>query len=93
MTNETFVVPVICASLTAQPISFCVAKYPHLSKLDLADFADVSKSLEIDLLMEADYFGDLTTGEICQADGCPITIGTKLGWVVSGAVPPQISSR
>ena len=83
---EAFVVPVICAPLS-------IAKYPHLSKLDLADFADESKSLEIDLLVGADYSGELTTGEICQVDGCPIAIGTKLGWVVSGAVPASDQQR
>ena len=80
---EAFVVPVICAPLTAKPISFCVAKYPHLSKLDLADFADESRSSEIDLLVGT----ELTTGDICQVVGCPTAIRTKLGWVVSGAVP------
>ena len=51
-----FVVPMMCEPIAAQPISACIEKNRHLAGLDLADFADTSSSLEVDILIGSDYY-------------------------------------
>ena len=79
-----FAVPMICEPIAAQPISACIEKNRHLAGLDLADFADTSSSLEVDILIGSDYYWSIVTGETCRGDVGPIAIHTRLGWVLSG---------
>ena len=55
-------VPSICEPLTAQPISLCLEKFEHLKQLDLADYSNGQDSLQIDVLIGADYYWELVTG-------------------------------
>ena len=50
MTVSLFVVPMICEPLVGQPIDVCIDQNPHLTDLELADWADQGSSLEVDIL-------------------------------------------
>lgn len=58
--------------------------------LDLADSADGTSRLPVDMLIGCDYYWDLVTGSICRTGAGPTAIHTKLGWVLSG---PTLSSE
>ena len=60
---------------------------PHLSKLHLADSTDGATKLEVELLIGADYYVELTTGEVCRGEGGPVAFNPRLGWVLTGIVP------
>ena len=47
----------------------------------------------IDLLIGADYYWSLVTGNICKGDGGPTAIQTRLGWVISGSSIPDESNQ
>lgn len=46
-----------------------------------------------DMLIGADYYWELTTGETSRGDVGPIVIHTKLGWVLSGPTPAAESNE
>lgn len=79
-----YVVPTICEPLVSQPITTCVQSHPHLRALELADTSDENSSLPIDLLVGADYYWELVTGNTCRGEGGPTAIHTIAGWVLSG---------
>ena len=81
-----FVVPHICEPIEAQPVTVCVQDCKHLSELELADSCSDSPP-EVDVLIGSDYYWELTTGEIRRGSTGPVTINTKLGWVLSGPGP------
>lgn len=60
------VVPVICNPLTIQPISRSQECYDHLVGLELADSADCSDALEVDVLIGSDWYWSLATGRIMR---------------------------
>ena len=78
------VVPFICNPLTLQPINYSKKTYDHLLGLELADSADVSDILEIDMLIGSDSYWDLATGQVIRGDGRPTAIHTKVGWILLG---------
>ena len=84
------VVPFICNPLSLQPISHSKECYDHLLGLELADSADVSDVLEVDMLMGSDTYWDLATGEIIRGRSGPTAIHTKVGWVLSGPADKDI---
>ena len=82
-------VPVICHSLTSQPISPSRECYHHLLDLELADSANVSDVLEVDVLIGSDSYWDLATGRIITGGSGPTAIHTRVGWVLSGPADQQ----
>ena len=84
---QPFVVPQICEPLTTQPINICAEKFDHLFQLDMADSSDGKTAVDIEMLIGADYYWDLTTGHTRRGDSGPVAIHTKLGWVLSGPAP------
>lgn len=84
-----YVVPTICEPILSQPITASVESHDHLLKLELADSADGSSYLPVDILVGCDYYWDLVTGSVCRGVQGPTAIHTKLGWVLSG--PTQSS--
>ena len=86
-------VPSICEPLTAQPISLCLGKFEHLKQLDLADYSDGQDSLQIDVLIGADYYWELVTGRTSRCDSGPVAVHTRLGWVLSGPIPKMKRSK
>ena len=73
------VVPFICNPLTSQPIDHSKQSYGHLVGLELADSAEVSDVLEIDLLIRSDSYWDLVTGQVVKGDSRPTAIQTRVG--------------
>ena len=86
ITMSLFVVPTICEPLISQPIDTCIKQNPHLTGLELADWADQGSRLEVDILVGADYYWNLVTGAVSKNKGGPTAIHTRLGWVLSGPV-------
>ena len=84
-------VPLICESLSSQPIAEC-RDYEHLADLNLADFANASDSLEVDLLIGSDLYRNLVTGRVRRGKDGPLAVHTKVGWVLSGPVEQGESS-
>jgi hypothetical protein len=87
--NETLqltalVVPSICNPLTSQPITSSGTSYDHLIGLELADSADISDALEVDVLIGSDWYWRLATGQVIRGDVGPTAIHTKVGWILSG---------
>ena len=97
MTLSLFVVPMICEPLIGQPINVCINQNPHLTGLELADWAEQGSKLEVDVLIGSDYYWDLVTGAVSKSTGGPTAIHTKLGWVLSGPItvkgPNQCSTN
>jgi hypothetical protein len=57
-----------------------------LKGLELADTADASDKLEVDVLIGSDLYWSLVTGRVIRGKSGPIAIHTKVGWVLSGAI-------
>ena len=81
---SALVVPFICNPLTAQPINHSKQTYDHLIGLELADSAESSDVLDVDILIGSDSYWDLVTGQVVRGDGGPTAIHTKVGWILSG---------
>jgi len=81
---KALVVPFICNPLSSQPINLSGQSYDHLIGLELADFAESSDVLEIDVLIGSDSYWDLVTGQVIRGDSGPTAIHTKVGWILSG---------
>ena len=84
MSLSLYVVPTICEPLVRQPVVACVKQHPHLLGLELADFSTTKGSLSVDVLIGADLYWELVTGNVCRGDDGPTAIYTKMGWVLSG---------
>ncbi len=83
----------ICEPLTAQPISLCLEKFEHLNELSLADHSNGRDSLQIDVLIGADYYWELVTGRTSRCEDGPVAVHTRLGWVLSGPAPKTKQSK
>ena len=75
-----------------QPTTICAEQYQHLHNLELADPADKEEVLHIDLLVGSDHYCDLATGQVRRGSRGPMAIETRLGWILSGPVDPQVTS-
>ena len=53
----------------------------------MADTSTLGDTLDINVLIGADYYWQFATGNICRGISGPTGIETKLGWVLSGPVP------
>ena len=58
--------PVICTPFKMQEISSAQENYEHLSKLELADFDDVSSELSVSLLISIDYYFCFFTNKVVK---------------------------
>ena len=72
---STLTVPLICDSLAAMPVQFRMRNYRHLQELDLADMAQ-----------EVGSATTPQTGQIIRGESGPVTLRTRLGWVLTGPV-------
>ena len=68
---KLFAVPLICEPVAAQPIKLCMEKYSHLFQLNLADFSDGTTPMNVDMLIGADYYWELTTGRRAEGTLAP----------------------
>ena len=86
-----YVVPTICAPISNQMIQFTQKTYPHLHGPELADNSHGSEELSVDLLIGADFYWHLVTGEtVRDVNPGPVAILTKPGYVLSGPVNVSI---
>ena len=65
-------VPYICDPLARNPLCCAVEMYPYLGRLDLADVPVEDSHLNIDILIGADNYWRLVTGEVEQREDCPL---------------------
>ena len=71
---------VICSPISTR---INVGKYAHLDGLEFAD--DISGGDEsIDILLGADYYFEIVTGEIIKGEEGPTAVGSKFGWLLIG---------
>ena len=77
--------------------SLLVKQNPHFKDLEIADWADLGSTLEVDVLTGSDDYWELVTGTISKGAKGPTAIHTKLGWVLSGPIavkgPKQSSTN
>ena len=91
---HALVVQFICNPLTTQPIDQSIESHDHLLGLELADSADASDVLEVDVLIGSDCYWSLVTGRVIRGDNGPTAIHTKVGWVLSGPVDqPEVTTN
>ena len=64
--KETLILPMLSVSFICDPLSLSYAmnNYPHLTQLDLADSPIDAEHLSIDILIGADNYKRLVTGEV-----------------------------
>lgn len=87
---KLFAVPMICEPIICQPISFCQSDFSHLAGIDLADTSDGQGSLKVDILIGADQYWELVTGETRRGNAGPVAIRTTFGWVLSGPTSSRV---
>ncbi|CAB3979510.1 Hypothetical predicted protein [Paramuricea clavata] len=81
-----FVVTKICQPLRHQTTQVAEEIFHHLESLNLADLSTGEEELEVDILVGSDQYWNLITGAVRRGDPGPNTMGTEVGWVVSGPV-------
>ena len=85
-------VPLICESVSCQPVSICQTNFEHLKGIDLADSSDGHTHMKIDVLIGSDLYWELVTGQVRRGSAGPVAIHTKLGWVLSGVTSPSVAA-
>ena len=83
ITAEVFVVPVICAPVTNQVINLVKENCLEFRNLVFADNSDESTTLEIDILIGANFYWEFLTG-VTKRSGNLIASQSCLGWVLNG---------
>ena len=83
---EAISVPNICSPLKNQNISYVHKNYAHLQHLtNLADYSSGDNELSIQVLIGMDYYYSFITDKIIRgAQGEPVGISSKLGWILCG---------
>lgn len=79
ITISALTFPVICLPL---PVKVSTS-YVHLDGLELAN-KPCSSGTSIDFLIGSDYYWNFVTGEMKYGERGPITVNSKLGWLLSG---------
>ena len=82
ITLEVIVVPSVCPPVQNQHPVTAAAAHDALSQISLADNSD--GSAHIDMLLGADIYWQVVTGEIIRTHNGPTAIATRIGWVLSG---------
>ena len=72
--------PVICSPVSTR---INIQEFPHLDGLQFADNLD-GEDQSIDMLLGADYYYKIVTGEVIKGDTGPTAEGSKLGWLLLG---------
>ena len=77
--------PTICSPL---PTAIRVDQYAHLCDLQLADECSTPRE-EIDILIGSNFYWNIVMVEVVKADEGPVTVNSKLGWLLSGPIDSQ----
>ena len=80
--------PVICSPVSTR---INIQEFPHLDGLQFADNLDGGDQ-SIDMLLGADYYYKIVTGEVIKGDTGPTAVGSKLGWLLLGPTSTTTSS-
>ena len=87
---NAFAVPHICNDLQGQDLEWVKKRYPSSKNVEFADVCPASNTMQIDLLIGSDYIWDFFDGKSVRGEesgqGGPVTISTKVGWLLSGPV-------
>ena len=66
--------------------------FSHLQELDLADCPHLEDDSDArDVLIGADHYWDIFTGDITREGDGPVAISSRLGWLLSGPARDQIN--
>ena len=66
--------------------------FSHLQELDLADCPHLEDDSDaIDVLIGADHYWDIVTGDITREGDGPVAISNRLGWLFCGPARDQIN--
>ena len=77
----------ICSPLSGQCVELAKHKFSHLQGLKLADSSGGHSLLDVVLLIGADSYWQVVTGQVKQGElGGPVAINTHLGCLLSGPV-------
>ena len=77
-------VPKFCSAL---PSRVDLKDYSHLENLELADHFDSDNDSDsVDMLIGADMYFEVVTGDIIRGNEGPIAVSSKFGWLLSGPV-------
>ena len=74
--------PVICSPVATR---VNLAEFTHLDGLEFADDTNGTNGT-IDILIGADYYYEVVTGEIIKGDDGPTAVASKFGWLLTGPV-------
>ena len=92
-----YVVPIVCAPIRNQAISFAIGNYPHLEGLWLADYpAKMDETLNCNILIGANFYWQFISGKCRRGERGPIALESTLGWILSGPMhdcPTPISTE
>ena len=72
-------------------LAFPVICSPAATQLDINEFqllggVEIDGSVVIDILLGADYYYEVVTGEIIKGDTDPTAVASKFGWLLTGPV-------
>ena len=91
---HALVVPFIYDLLTAEPVDHSNKFHDHLSGLELANSADASYVLEVNVLIGSNCYWNLVSGRVIKGYNRPTAIHTKIRWVLLGPVDhPQVTTN
>ena len=94
---SAYVVPIVCAPIRNQAISFATGNYPHLQGLWLADYpAKMDEALNCNILIGANFYWQFISGKCIRGERGPIALESTLGWILSGPMydcPTPISTE
>ena len=60
--------------------------FPHLVGLPLADEDTDEELQEVHVLIGLDHYHDIITGDIIRGKEGPMAVGSKFGYILSGAI-------
>ena len=78
-------IPSICPPIQQQYPLEAVRSCKEFKRLNLAD--DCAGTAPVDILIGADYYWQIVSGDMLHSDTGTIALSTRLGWVLSGPVP------
>ena len=82
----------VCQPLANQEINFAKENYPYLLDLELADFNHNNSSMDIDILIGADYYWQFIENHTIRSDNGagPVALASKLGFILSGPIMSKL---
>nr|XP_012554848.2 uncharacterized protein LOC105843698 [Hydra vulgaris] len=92
LTLKNSLIPITCfvkpiwAPLSGQYIEEAVDSFEHLKGINLADSNVDCKSLEVDVLIGADYYWSFFNGKVIRANTGPVALQSSVAYILGGNV-------